>query len=221
MLTCETMDHMGASDVARAERAQLAELFERVGPDAPTLCGEWTTRDLAAHLIVREGRPDAAIGIVVGPLAGYTESVQGKVATKPWPELVETVRNGPPVYSPFRLPGVAGMADLFEFVVHHEDVRRGQPGWEPRQLPTGEQELLWERLQKSGRALARSCPAGVQLRRSDTGQTATIKPGTPTVTLVGEPLEMLLRLFGRSEVVLDVEGTDDAVASFEAAQFGV
>jgi uncharacterized protein (TIGR03085 family) len=215
------MADMRASDVARAERAQLADLFDEVGPDAPTLCGDWTTRDLAAHLVIREARPDAAIGIVVPQLAGYTESVQAREAQKRWPELVDAVRTGPPIYSPFRLPGVAGIADLFEFVVHHEDVRRGSPGWQPRDLPTGEQDLLWERLGKASRMLTKSCPVGVELRRSDTGQTATLKPGTPAVTLVGAPLEMLLRLFGRSEVVLEVEGPETALAAFEAASFGV
>lgn len=215
------MTNMKASDVARSERAQLANLFAEVGPDAPTLCGDWSTRDLAAHLIVREGRPDAAIGIIVRPLAGYTESVQASTAKQPWPRLVEAVRNGPPAYSPFRLPGVAGMTDLFEFVIHHEDVRRGQPGWESRQLPAGEQDLLWERLGKGRRMLTRSSPVGVQLRRSDTGQELRAKDGSPAVTLVGEPLEMLLRLYGRSEVVLEVEGSSDAVAAFQDASFGV
>lgn len=212
---------MKASDVARTERADLADLFDQVGPDAPTLCGEWTTRDLAAHLIIREARPDAAVGILVRPLAGYTESVQAGVAKRPWPELVEAVRTGPPLYSPFRLPGVAGMADLFEFVIHHEDVRRGEPGWLPRQLPAEEQDLLWERLAKAGRMLTRSSPVGVQLRRSDTGQRTVVKAGSPAVTLVGEPLEMLLRLYGRDEVVLEVEGADDAVTAFQSASFGV
>ena len=46
----------------RAERTALCDLFLAVGPDAPTLAGEWTTRDLAAHLVVRERRPDAAAG---------------------------------------------------------------------------------------------------------------------------------------------------------------
>lgn len=212
---------MKAGEAARAERTQLADLFLDVGPDAPTLCGDWTTRDLAAHLVVRESRPDAAVGIVISPLAGYTESVQAAVASKPWPELVEAVRSGPPLYSPFRLPGVDGLANLFEFVIHHEDVRRAEPGWQPRQLPAGEQDLLWSRLEKAGRMLARSSPVGVGLRRSDTGESKTVKAGDPAVTLVGEPLEMLMRLYGRNEVRLDVEGPAEAVDAFEKASFGI
>ncbi len=61
---------------ARSEREALTELMSTLGPDAPTLNEGWTTRDLAAHLVVRERRPDAAAGIVVPPLGGYAERVR-------------------------------------------------------------------------------------------------------------------------------------------------
>ncbi len=212
---------MKATDVARQERQELCDLLLEVGPEAPTLCAGWTTRDLAAHLVVRESRPDAAVGILVKPLAGYADSVQAKVAMRPWPELVRDVRTGPPLLSVFRLPGAQGLADPFEFAVHHEDVRRARPGWVPRELPTGEQDLLWQRLARAGRLLARKSPVGVALRRSDTGEMIIAKAGTPSVTLVGEPLELVLRLYGRSECLVDVEGPEGAVASFESARFSV
>ena len=212
---------MKATDVARQERQELCDLLLEVGPDAPTLCAGWMTRDLAAHLVVRESRPDAAVGILVKPLAGYADSVQAKVAMRPWPELVRDVRTGPPLLSVFRLPGAQGLADPFEFAVHHEDVRRARPGWVPRELPTGEQDLLWQRLARAGRLLARKSPVGVALRRSDTGEMIIAKAGTPSVTLVGEPLELVLRLYGRSECLVDVEGSEGAVASFESARFSV
>lgn len=212
---------MKATDVARQERQELCDLFIEVGPDAPTLCAGWTTRDLAAHLIVRESRPDAALGIVIKPLAGYADSVQAKVAMRPWPELVRDVRTGPPVLSVFRLPGAQGLADPFEFAIHHEDVRRAQPGWSPRVLPVAEQDLFWQRLSRAGRLLARTSPVGVALRRSDTGEMIVAKAGTTSVTLIGEPLELVLRLYGRRECVVDVEGSEDAVARFESARFGV
>ncbi len=210
-----------ATDVARQERQELCDLFLEVGPDAPTLCTGWTTRDLAAHLIVRESRPDAALGILIKPLAGYADSVQAKVAMRPWPDLVREVRTGPPVLSVFRLPGAQGLADPFEFAIHHEDVRRAQPGWSPRGLPVAEQDLFWQRLSRAGRLLARTSPVGVALRRSDTGEMLVAKAGTPSVTLIGEPLELVLRLYGRRECVVDVEGSEDAVARFESARFGV
>jgi hypothetical protein len=98
-----------AAGDAQGERRALADLFLELGPDAPTLCEGWRTADLAAHLVVRERRPDAALGIVLGPLAGHTERVQRAVRDgRPWPDLVALFRDGPPW--PFRLgPVDAGL----------------------------------------------------------------------------------------------------------------
>lgn len=215
-------DHgVKAIEVARRERQGICDLFLEVGPDAPTLCGTWTTRDLAAHLVIREARPDAALGILIRPLAGHAEAVQAKVARRAWPDLVRDVREGPPPLSPFRLPGAQSLADPFEFVIHHEDVRRARPGWEPRELAEGEQDLIWERLSRAARLLARRSPVGVTLLRSGTGERIVAKPGGTTVVLVGEPLELLLRLYGRGECVVAVDGAPEDVAAFESAAFGV
>ena len=48
---------------SREERLALCALLDETGPDAPTLCEGWTTGDLAAHLVLRERRPDAAAGV--------------------------------------------------------------------------------------------------------------------------------------------------------------
>src|SRR6476620_10302201 len=85
---------------AQRERAALVATMRDLGPDAPTLCDGWTTRDLAAHLVVREHRADAAPGIVVPALAGYTQKVQDRYAAKPWANLVEQVRKGPSRFWP-------------------------------------------------------------------------------------------------------------------------
>ena len=85
---------------AQLERAALSDLFVEVGPDAPTLCDGWSTRDLAAHLVMRERRPDGALGIVVSKAAGHADKVQAQIAAQPWDELVDQVRNGPPRWSP-------------------------------------------------------------------------------------------------------------------------
>ena len=36
---------------AQDERAALAALLDETGPDGPTLCEGWQTRDMAAHLV--------------------------------------------------------------------------------------------------------------------------------------------------------------------------
>ncbi len=103
------------------------------GPDAPTLCGDWTTRDLAAHLVLRERRPDAAAGILISQLAGYTARKQKELTERTeWPDLLELVASGPPLYSPLKL--LDPLVNTTEMFIHHEDVRRAASGWQPRKL---------------------------------------------------------------------------------------
>ena len=48
--------------------------------------------------------------------------------------LVDRVRRGAPVWNPMAHAKVDELTNLIEYFVHHEDVRRAQPGWEPREL---------------------------------------------------------------------------------------
>ena len=93
------------SPLARTERAALCDLALEVGPDAPTLSGDWTVKDLVVHLLVREGSP-AAVGIVVSPLAPLTEAASARLARHDLAELIGRLRSGPPLWSPMRLPAV-------------------------------------------------------------------------------------------------------------------
>jgi uncharacterized protein (TIGR03085 family) len=195
---------MSSSSHARRERLELAELMLKLGPDAPTLCEGWTTRHLAAHLVVRESRPDAAAGIIGGPLAAWTERVTNSTATHPYPELVRKVRTGPPTLSWFSLPGMDGLGNLTEYVVHHEDVRRAADGWEPRELSSSVMEALWQRL-RMAKFVLRKAPVGVELVRDDLpaklgGQRVriTAKARTPVVTVAGSPAELTLWALGRT-----------------------
>ena len=83
--------------LAQRERSALVETMRAVGPDAPTLCEGWTTRDLAAHLVVREGRPDAAAGVVVPAFADRLEQIRLREAERPWEELLSAIAAGGPL----------------------------------------------------------------------------------------------------------------------------
>jgi uncharacterized protein (TIGR03085 family) len=213
---------MSSSNQARRERRELAELLLAQGPDAPTLCGDWTTKDLAAHLVVRESRPDAGIGLVLSPLSGWTDRVTRATATQSYPELVRKVRTGPPTLSVFSLPGAEGLANLVEYFVHHEDVRRAQPGWEPRELPPEQADELWSRVRQMSRMTFRRVPVGVTLERTDgAGGSCVARSGEPMVTLRGAAQELLLRSYGRAEAQVEVIGDAEAVEAFEAAPISV
>lgn len=207
---------------AKRERLLLADLLEAAGPDAPTLCEGWTTRDLAAHVVVRERRPDAAGGILIKQLAGRLERVQAEFAAKPYEELIQLVRTGPPRFSPFSLKQIDEASNAVEFFVHAEDVRRAQPDWTPRELDPVFADALWSRLEKTARLMGRKAPVGLVLRRPD-GQTAVAHRGTPVVTVTGEPAELLLFAYGRQDAArVDLEGDKDAIARLqETKQLGL
>jgi uncharacterized protein (TIGR03085 family) len=192
-----------------------------VGPDAPTLCKGWTARDLAAHVVVRERRPDAAGGIMIKPLAARLARIQGEFAAKPYPELLELIRNGPPRLSLFGIPGADEIANTVEFFVHGEDVRRAQDGWAPRVLDRDFADALWKRLAQTAAMNGRRSPSGLVLRRPD-GQTAVARKGAPVVTVTGEPGELLLFATGRQDHArVEVEGDKEAVDQVQTAELGM
>ncbi|MFJ9440773.1 TIGR03085 family metal-binding protein [Kitasatospora sp. NPDC101235] len=201
------------SNHALAERHRLAQLLTAAGPDAPTLCEGWTTRDLAAHLVIRERRPDAAAGIRIAALAARTRRVQDDYAERPYEELIRLFRSGPPVYSPFALPGADEAANTVEYYVHAEDVLRAVEDWTPQPVPPGRAEALWRRLPMIARFKAgRRSPVRLVLARPD-GQSLTVGPaGAPTVRITGDPGELVLFTYGRgARTTLAVDGAPDAV----------
>lgn len=210
------------STFAKRERLLLADLLEAEGPEAPTLCEGWTTRDLAAHVVVRERRPDAAGGILIKQLAARLDRAMEEFAARPYEELIRLIRSGPPRFSPFSLKQIEEASNTVEFYVHTEDVRRARPDWAPRELDAVFQDALWSRLERTARLVGRGVPTGLVLRRPD-GQTAVAHRGTPVVTVTGEPSELLLFSYGRQDAArVALDGEENAIAKLhEAKQLGI
>ena len=126
---------------------------------------------------MRERQPAAAAGIVIGPLAGVTEHAMRGYAATPWADRVQLLRAGPPLWSPFRVPAFDRIGNGGELFVHHEDVRRGEPGWAPRPPDAERDGELWALSTRMGKMLYRSSPVGVVLaRRRGSGSS----PSRPT-----------------------------------------
>jgi uncharacterized protein (TIGR03085 family) len=214
---------------AQDERHAICDLLAELGPDKLTLCAGWQTGDLAAHLVLRERRPDAGAGVMGGPLAGYTSRVQsGLAARTPFPRLVQLIRTGPPRFSLFGLPGADERLNLTEYFVHHEDVRRAQPDWQPRAISTELADLLWGKLSLA-RFMLRKAPVGVELVRSSSGSATdgaqagngrvriTAKARTPVVRVSGDPAELTLWTMGRTSAAdVRMEGNDSDIAALQA-----
>ncbi|MEW2520536.1 TIGR03085 family metal-binding protein [Actinacidiphila alni] len=206
---------------AQRERLLLADLLEQAGPDGPTLCEGWSTRDLAAHVVVRERRGDAAAGLIVPQLADRLERVRKEYARKPYEELIQLIRTGPPRLSPFSIKQLDEASNTVEFYVHAEDVRRAVPDWTPRAVDAVFADALWARLERTARLAGRKSPVGLVLRRPN-GQTAVARKGSPVVTVTGDPAELTLFAFGRQDAAkVEVDGDKDAVARLYDAKLGL
>ena len=206
----------GATQVLLKERAAMCDTFEKFGADAPTLCEGWLTLDLAAHLVAREARSDAAIGLVVPLLAGHLQRVMDKYKERGYDPLVAMLRSGPPW---MHRTGPLATANVTENFIHHEDVRR-PAGEGPRALDREMEDLMWKML---GFGLRKKSLAGVALtlRASDGREKVLTKDGAPVV-LTGEPGELVLFMSGRKEAaVVTHDGATDAVAIVLAAELGI
>jgi uncharacterized protein (TIGR03085 family) len=209
------------SRFAPAERAALADLLDQLGPDAPTLCEGWATRDLAAHLVLRERRPDAAAGILIGGLAGHTDRVQRALAGENWADLVGKVRR-PPWWSPVSNRLTDELANRVELFVHHEDVRRAQPGWAPRDVPVGLGPALWAQGRAVAKRALRRVPAAVTVSPVDATGEVTTGAGGPAVRLSGPAAELLLFVFGRQDhALVQLDGPAEIVERLRHAKLGL
>lgn len=204
---------------ARSERAALVELFRRLGPDAPTACTGWTTADLAAHLYVRERRPDAGPGVVLGgPLAAHTDRVMASVLrVHAFDHVVARVAAGPPMlWRP-----LDEQINHFEYFVHHEDVRRVN-GEGLRELPAEQEAVIWDRLRRSLRMSLRRA-RGIQVEIvAENGGRAVVGGSGPTARITGPVGEILLYTFNRKDIAqVELSGDEDAVERLKAARLGL
>ena len=209
---------------ALGERRALSETLRRAGPAAPTLCGHWTTTELAAHLVLRERSAVELAGRL--PVERWQDRAEAVVselaAAAAYGELVDAVERGPrwndlagpvPVAWLWSLPAVREQANLLEYLVHHEDVRRAADGWGPRAVTPAFDRAVWSRLRMLTRWTLRRVPVGLELvpQPGPPGSPAptTLPTMLPTirtraarrsgaaVTMRGPVVELTLFAFGR------------------------
>lgn len=186
--------------LAQRHRLALCNAALSAGPDAPTLCEGWSVRDLLVHLVVRDSRPDAALAMIVPPLATHAEHVQSELEALPFGDLVERVRSGPPRWSPASLAAVDRAMNVAEFLIHREDiVRAGHAGQHSTAYSPDTVDAAWSLLRRGGRLFYRASPVGVVAVAPGSGRAALRRPprGHGSVIVSGNPVELLLHAFGR------------------------
>jgi uncharacterized protein (TIGR03085 family) len=209
------------ASVTQVERSALCDTMLEVGAEAPTLCGDWNARDLAAHLVVRERRPDAGPGIVTSFLAGYSEHVRRSEAQRPFAEIVERIRRGPPHWSPMRVDAIDRLTNSIELFVHHEDLRRATKPFSVRSLDPELEEALAASMSRAGRFLARRLPVGLVLEPAGRSS-IVVRTGPDRVTVVGPIGECVLFAYGRQDVAqVTVRGPASAITTVREASLGI
>lgn len=220
---------------AVAERRVLAETLRCTDPDAPTLSGEWTAAQLAAHLVLRERSAVELLGRLPNKRMQQIaqRAIDNLVAEQPYPQIVAAIDSGPswrdarlplPIAPIWAVPAVREKANLIEYLVHHEDVRRAQPDWTPRDLPADLVTEIWRRLPLSIRLTMRQVPVGVALVWPGHREVRTprAKRHGVQVTVTGDPVELMLFAFGRRTVAqVHLDGSAEDVTAATKAPVGL
>ncbi|MCC3275202.1 MULTISPECIES: TIGR03085 family metal-binding protein [unclassified Arthrobacter] len=198
-----------------SERAELVRTLREADPLAPTLCEGWDVRRLLAHLVLREHAPwKMAADVLRRPKPGQEKNLGAEASAAATPHgyaaLVDRFAAGPGRFSPFR----ADAANLVEYVVHHEDIRRGTGAAAPRELPAGQQQALWKQLGLMARMGYRSSPVGVELAVPGFGR-RRVRAGDTPVLVSGNVVDLALHAMGRRAAAnVSVEGSGESVRAF-------
>lgn len=203
---------------ARRERAALADLALELGEDAPTLCEGWTVKDLVVHLLVRERNPLAQLGTQLRPLSALARRSTQRWQRADLPLLVDQLRR--PRLTWARIGPVDVFANSAEFFIHHEDIRRAQPAWEPRALDTRDEDLLWRVLRPLAVLSTRSTRVPLVVEDSRTARRARVRPGEDPVVVSGLPSEVLLAVSGRAGSRVELSGPQAALDRWRSATPG-
>jgi len=214
------MADIRAQSLVTSERAALADDFISFGPDAPTIL-DWDAQGLLEHLILRERKPHLLLGsnVPVSAISDWSDQERAKLRDEDWADQVERFRAGPSRFSPVR--GLDTLMNTGEYFVHHEDLRRARPGWEPRDLGEPAERELWSLLKRMARMLVRA-KVDITLVSPQGGLRVRAKGAEGSVRVHGPASELLLWAFGRDRVArVDVEGDPAAITVLNRGERGI
>ncbi|GAB3941292.1 TIGR03085 family metal-binding protein [Corynebacterium tapiri] len=200
---------------AASERRQLAQLLHAKGPDAPTLCEGWTTRDLAAHLFVREHNLPAAAGMFVSPLENKLEAAMDEARARDYDALIDAWAAGAPKWNPMKYAD--SKVNAAENFIHHEDVRRGGGEIKPREFSQVVNDQLINVLKRFSKVLLRGSDKPVVLTPRGAkpiiinGKPGVAELGDDVIRVTGEPGELVLWMYGRDAAEVEVQGDPSAL----------
>jgi uncharacterized protein (TIGR03085 family) len=109
-----------------------------------------------------------------------------------------------------------------EYFIHHEDVRRAQHGWQPRELPREQAAGLWRQVRLAGKVMLRRLRTSVRVVAPGFGEVSVGAASTSPVTLSGAPGELAMFLSGRqAHARVTLTGPEELVDRLRTAKLGV
>ncbi|ATG52016.1 TIGR03085 family protein [Brachybacterium vulturis] len=202
------------------EREAFARTFLILGPAAPTILPGWDAAELLEHLLGRERAPHLVVGArLPGPLGRRAAAARAAERQQPWERRVGAFRDGPGRLSPVgRIDALSGQGEL---LIHHEDLRRAQPGWTPRRLPAETAADAWRAVGLMA-PLAMSVRAEVTLVSPLGGRRLRSRRAVGSLRVHGDPLELLLWVSGRDEVAgVRIHGDQAALQALQEGRRGL
>ena len=189
-------------EMARAERVDLAAFLATLTPEqwqAPSLCAEWTVKDVVAHVISYEelGTMGLIKRLVKGRFVRANQLGVDELAPLSPQQLTEYLDNH---LTPQGLTaGFGGMIALVDGLIHHQDIRRALQ--RPRAIPADRLRRVLGLVPNNPRLGARRWIRGLRLRATDLDWA---HGRGPEVTGPGEAL--LMAMSGRPVGVPELSG---------------
>jgi uncharacterized protein (TIGR03083 family) len=187
--------------MARAERADIADFLATLTPeqwDGPTLCSEWTVRDVVAHMFSYEDLSPFALVRRLAKGAGGANAVGvAELRDRNPEELIALVRGH---LEPSGLTaGFGGRIALTDGTIHHQDIRR--PLGLTREIPADRLRVVLDFAKGAPTIKAKPRVQGLTLQATDLDWTTGEGP------LVEGPAEsLLMAIAGRSGVTAELSG---------------
>ncbi len=181
------------------QHQRFCNALAAVAPDAPTLCEGWTAHDLAVHVWQLKRDPVTWPAEILPPLRGLSRRRAADVKARwSYPDLVERLRAEPAAIACMPDDRFEGYRhSLGEYYVHTQDVARAND-LDRQPSEPDVQEALWLRVRRAGLALHWRT-RGLVLARPD-GRSVKVTPGAPSLTVTGEPSELMCWVYGRTAV---------------------
>ena len=186
------------------ERSRLADLMEELSDSewrTPSLCREWTVREVAAHLTLAHTGPLSAAGSLIRAGGGFDRMIrdtairQARLPVQEYPRRLRAM-----VGSRRTAPFVTELEPLVDVLCHAQDIARpiGRPYPMPADAAVAAAEHIWRR---SFPFHARRRLRGFELVATDVPWRAGVG-----VRVEGPISALLLLVSGRPAALADLDG---------------